>query len=232
MFRRGNWLTWCATVFTIAYLIFWIFICFKQADRFWSLDFNEIGDFLAGTVGPLVLVWVVVGYFLQGKELQNSVEALNKQSQELENSVRQHAQMVEVAKQTLAHEKSVFESEQDRKTFEKAAKLTLSLNRNLKHSRHPWEDELTISNSGGLARDIEINGYGDLAISKVKIPLLNKGESRTIGNLSSGSVPNQSDSSLHIFYSDENNEEFEMVFVKRMFDQLVLIKHICLNRKV
>lgn len=48
---------------------------------------NEFGDLLAGILGPLALLWLVLGFFQQGEELRQSVKALELQSEELRNSV-------------------------------------------------------------------------------------------------------------------------------------------------
>ncbi len=45
-------------------------------------DANEMGDFLAGTAGTLALVWLIVGYFLQSKELNENTKALERQADE------------------------------------------------------------------------------------------------------------------------------------------------------
>ncbi len=73
-------------------------------DSFHDLDPNEWGDFLAGSLGPLAIFWLVLGFFQQGhelrnsnRELANSVEALKLQAKELKNSVEQ--QRLSVAQQ-------------------------------------------------------------------------------------------------------------------------------------
>jgi hypothetical protein len=60
---------------------------------------NEVGDMLAGIIGPIGLLWLVLGFWLQGDELRNSVDALNLQSEELRNSVEQQKAMVEITRQ-------------------------------------------------------------------------------------------------------------------------------------
>ena len=66
-----------------------------------AIKLNEVGDFLAGAFGPLALIWVVLGFFQQGEELRNSVEALKLQAEELRNSVEQQKELVEVSQDTL-----------------------------------------------------------------------------------------------------------------------------------
>jgi hypothetical protein len=75
---------------------------------FTDMEPNEVGDLLAGVVGPVALIWLVFGYFLQGLairqqgvELKQNTEALrlqavalNAQVVELANSVAQQEQLV------------------------------------------------------------------------------------------------------------------------------------------
>lgn len=78
-----------ATGLYLALIALWVFLDWQ---RFLKLEPNAWGDFLAGTVGPLALFWVVLSFFLQSKELQNSVA-------ELRNSVEQQSKLVDVSVQ-------------------------------------------------------------------------------------------------------------------------------------
>lgn len=69
--------------------------------EFHQLKLNEVGDFLAGAFGPLAIFWLVLGFFQQGKELRNSVEALKLQVDELKNSVQQQKAMVGITEKQL-----------------------------------------------------------------------------------------------------------------------------------
>lgn len=59
---------------------------------FLSLKLNELGDFLAGTFGPVAFLWLVLGFIQQGRQL-------NLQAEELQNSV---AQQTNIARATHA----------------------------------------------------------------------------------------------------------------------------------
>lgn len=89
------------------------------------LELNEVGDFLAGAFGPLALFWVVLGFFQQGEELQNSVDALNLQAKEMRASVEQQKAMLEVTRAGIEQEKQKLEDERIR--IEEAAKPILSV---------------------------------------------------------------------------------------------------------
>jgi len=75
-----------------------------------SMPINTLGDALTGIVGPLALMWLVLGYFQQGEELRQNGKALEMQAEELKNAVEQHAAMatatqeqVTLMKQDLTH---------------------------------------------------------------------------------------------------------------------------------
>lgn len=59
---------------------------------FLSLKLNELGDFLAGTFGPVAFLWLVLGFIQQGRQL-------NLQAEELQNSV---VQQTNIARATHA----------------------------------------------------------------------------------------------------------------------------------
>ena len=52
---------------------------------------ETLGSFLEGAFAPLAFLWLVVGYFLQQKELQNNTEALQAQATEIQRSAEQAA---------------------------------------------------------------------------------------------------------------------------------------------
>lgn len=56
-----------------------------------GMNLNEWGDFLAGFSAPLALLWLVIGYFQQGEELQLNTEALKAQQEELRRQVEETA---------------------------------------------------------------------------------------------------------------------------------------------
>lgn len=87
-----------ATSIYLSLIALWIYLDWQ---RFCMLAPNEWGDFLAGTIGPLALLWVVLSFWLQSNELQNSVNALQLQAEELKNSVEQQIALVEVSKNQL-----------------------------------------------------------------------------------------------------------------------------------
>ena len=65
------------------------------------LALNEVGDLLAGALGPLAVFWLILGFLQQGHELQNSVDALRLQAEELKHSVEQQKAMVGITERQL-----------------------------------------------------------------------------------------------------------------------------------
>jgi len=53
-----------------------------------SMALNEWGDFLAGVTAPIAFLWLIVGYFLQRKELSSNTQALKEQGQELKEHAK------------------------------------------------------------------------------------------------------------------------------------------------
>lgn len=67
---------------------------------------NEFGDALAGAASPLAFLWLVLGYLQQGDELRQNTDALRLQAEELKNSVKQQAGLVELGRQQLSEERA------------------------------------------------------------------------------------------------------------------------------
>ncbi len=57
--------------------------------NFSLLPAEEMGNFLEGAFAPLAFLWLVIGYFLQQKELEQNTEALRAQAVEISRSAEQ-----------------------------------------------------------------------------------------------------------------------------------------------
>lgn len=53
-----------------------------------NLSLNEIGDFLAGVVAPVAFFWLIMGYFLQARELRQQINEFQKQTENTARSLR------------------------------------------------------------------------------------------------------------------------------------------------
>ena len=90
------------SIVTISYsLAIYLLISDGRISQLWSMPLNEVGDFLAGVFGPLAIFWLILGFLQQGKELQQSTKALEMQAKELNNSVQQQKELVEVTRQQV-----------------------------------------------------------------------------------------------------------------------------------
>lgn len=76
---------------TAVWLTAFVGALIAKLDSVGALDLNEWGDFLAGFTAPLALIWIVIGYFLQGEELRLNTEALKAQQEELKRQVAETA---------------------------------------------------------------------------------------------------------------------------------------------
>lgn len=88
-------------ILTVAYLSlmgWWLSVNWAA---FTCLKLNELGDFLAGTFGPVAFLWLVLGFLQQGRELKLSSDALRLQAEELRNSVEQQTRMADATVQQI-----------------------------------------------------------------------------------------------------------------------------------
>lgn len=58
-------------------------------NNFTRLPAAELGSFLEGAFAPLAFLWLVIGYFLQQKELQQNTLALTAQADEIQRTAEQ-----------------------------------------------------------------------------------------------------------------------------------------------
>tara|TARA_X000001388_G_scaffold64764_3_gene51026 strand:- start:1720 stop:2364 length:645 start_codon:yes stop_codon:yes gene_type:complete len=94
-----------------------------------DLALNELGDFLAGVFGPLALMWLILGFFQQGIELRQNREALQLQVAELNASVAQQRELVEVSREQLLAETAERESQREAAAIARVPQLTLDYRR-------------------------------------------------------------------------------------------------------
>ena len=57
-------------IFTVVWIGYVIFEAATDPGGYQKLTLNELGDFLAGAGGPIVLLWIVIGYFQQSAALR------------------------------------------------------------------------------------------------------------------------------------------------------------------
>ncbi|WP_079324893.1 hypothetical protein [Vibrio sp. L85] len=143
----GKFLTasWVAVVTVIFY--------FKRSEL-GELSLNEWGDFLAGITAPIAFLWLIIGYLLQKKELENNTHALQLQAEEMAETSEHHREAVALQKIELAHQ------------------YTISLDVTTVGMERLKEDSsvlmgLTILNNGRERRNLVVRTYPDIGLTTV-----------------------------------------------------------------
>jgi len=70
-------------------------------NEFFSLPLEALGSFLEGAFAPLAFLWLVVGYFLQQKELSKNTAVIQQQHVEMQKSAK-HAALQAISIQASA----------------------------------------------------------------------------------------------------------------------------------
>ena len=154
---------------------------------FWSdlnqlrdLELNQVGDFFAGIIGPVALLWLILGFFQQGIELRNSVETLKLQASELRNSVEQQKQLVEAARAQFELEAAAHRRELERIESEKFPSLSLLPAGSSSGGGGLRKVKYKLENLGGDIRDLEVSWRSEKLLGKCqKIQVLRKNDSHT-----------------------------------------------------
>ena len=81
-----DWRIWFGLVVTFIWITggLWFVITSVRADPDQSLTLGVIGNFLEGAFAPLAFLWLVLGLFMQQRELANNTEALKRTSDQSE----------------------------------------------------------------------------------------------------------------------------------------------------
>lgn len=83
--RRPDWRIWLGLGLTLAWLLLGALHISQDIGwrNFSGLSAAELGNFLEGAFAPLAFLWLVIGYFLQKKELEQNTLALQAQSEKM-----------------------------------------------------------------------------------------------------------------------------------------------------
>jgi hypothetical protein len=86
-----DWRTWFGLTLTFAWLLLgYIYIRITVGwSAFTVLPADELGNFLEGAFAPLAFLWLVIGYFIQQRELERNTAALSSQLHQIERSAEQ-----------------------------------------------------------------------------------------------------------------------------------------------
>lgn len=143
---------------------------FVEFDALYQMKPNEFGDFLAGIFGPLVLLWVVMGFLQQGAELKYSREALLLQAKELKASVEAQQNMGEAAWASVTMERESKIALETQQIKARQPLLTLHRGNSEIHNGRSRRDYFRISNLGQTCVSLRL----DLSDKSLKVtPMAN-----------------------------------------------------------
>lgn len=89
--RQLDWRIWLGMSLSLGWLLLGFFYVSNTIGwgAFGSLPADELGSFLEGAFAPLAFLWLVIGYFLQKKELQQNSQALRDQAIQIHRTAEQ-----------------------------------------------------------------------------------------------------------------------------------------------
>jgi hypothetical protein len=91
MFASANWRVWLGLCLTAGWLL--LGVVYVTAVIGWSnfafMAADHLGAFFEGAFAPLAFLWLVIGYFLQKKELEQNTLALRAQAEEIQRQAEQ-----------------------------------------------------------------------------------------------------------------------------------------------
>jgi hypothetical protein len=89
-FLTRDWRIWFGIVITLAWLGFgtWYVAAAVRATPGGELSLEVIGSFLEGGFAPLAFLWLVIGLFIQQRELANNTEVLRQTSAQSEKQTQ------------------------------------------------------------------------------------------------------------------------------------------------
>ena len=142
-------------IFTLVYVAVILFLRWDGLADLKTMPLNELGDFLAGVFGPLMLLWLILGYIQQQKELRQNTKALELQADELRKSVEQHKELVAATKEQVQVDLKAFEIEQIRSLREAHPIFSITKAGWCMRSGANLRFEITVLNSGQPASSVK-----------------------------------------------------------------------------
>lgn len=82
--RKRDWRIWLGVVITFAWISggLWYVITVSRSTPDQEFSLEVIGSFLEGAFAPLAFLWLVIGLFIQQRELANNSDALRRSSEQ------------------------------------------------------------------------------------------------------------------------------------------------------
>lgn len=161
-------------ILSLLWLGSWALILLTKHSTLSAMPLNELGDFLSGTMSPLALLWLVLGYLQQGKELSLNTEALSIQAHELRLAVKQYEAMVQVAREEAQITKENYQRNLDKDL--RHAQPIFQIRENSIHHDDPDQIiNLTLDNLGAVVKNLRLSST-DGQIEPREVAILNNGE--------------------------------------------------------
>ena len=174
---KNKWLMTIASVLSLLWIVFVILLFTHNCPDYSKYDLpddaNELGDFLAGVFSPLAFLWLIVGYFLQARELNLTREELSSQTKAL------------IAQSKAASKGVKLEEENQRAEQERRDKLAAPILQYRRSSQKVLNEtlqnglEVVIVNTGGNIKSVKAKFYVDGA-SEIKLHDWPEGAVKTI----------------------------------------------------
>ena len=134
-----------------------------------SIPLNELGDFLAGVFGPLMLFWVILGFIQQQRELRQNTRMLEVQAEELKKSVEQHKELVVAAREQVANEAATLQHLLEKERADSLPFFVVlgatSSEDGVDNNYGACQTEIRLSNEKMTCVDVEISFAPDTAIN-------------------------------------------------------------------
>lgn len=164
-------LTAIGAVITICYsaVIFWLIS--NRTGQLITMKLSELGDFLAGVFGPLAIFWLILGFLQQGKELKQSTTALELQAVELNNSVQQQKQLVEVARQQMGAEIESLKYERQRQNDLAKPNFIFAGSGGIHNHTGLSKLKVSAQNTGGVIAHVLVTTDRNIKLTPEVIPL-------------------------------------------------------------
>lgn len=160
---------------TIWLLVMFVLINWKF-ESVGAMDLNEIGDFLAGVTAPLALLWLVIGYFQQGKEISQNTKALKLQVEETAQLARNAERQAAATEQMAILNKTQYETEEAR---EHALSQPLLISSGGTTSQGS-ASKTHLQNKGGPVTNIEIKSDAPYSINFSPVQALDEDQKATL----------------------------------------------------
>ncbi|MGD8416888.1 MAG: hypothetical protein PVH91_07515 [Pseudomonadales bacterium] len=103
--QAPDWRIWLGLSLTLAWLVLGAYYVAQDVGwgTFLKMPAADLGNFFEGAFAPLAFLWLVIGYFLQKKELEQNTQALRAQAEEIQRTAEQAVIQSEKMAETEFH---------------------------------------------------------------------------------------------------------------------------------